>query len=59
LTPLAAADAALVAAPVARVQGERAAFVFLLLRTTAPAAAATLTTTIVPTTDFMSLISSP
>ena len=45
-SPLAATDAALVAASVARVQGERSAFAFRLLRTTAPAAAATLTTTI-------------
>jgi hypothetical protein len=56
---LAAADAALVAASVARVQVELVAFAFLLLRATAPAAAATLTTTIAPTTHFMSLLSSP
>ena len=52
-------NAALVAALVARVQGERAAFAFLLLRTTTPAAAATLTNAIVPTNHFMSLLSSP
>jgi len=56
---LATADAAFVAAPAARLQVERVTFGFLLLRTTAFAAAATPTTTIAPTTHFMSLLSSP